>query len=805
MRKTGGILCGVATVGLVLALNMKIGSLPPVGKLLNPFSGFWQNADPANENFSADLQNERLKGKVTVQLDERLVPHITATNDEDLYFVEGYLHARFRLWQMELQTHAAAGRLSEVMGKSMLEFDRKQRRKGMVFGAERSLKAMESVPVVKSMLDSYTAGVNAYIGTLKQKSLPLEYKLLDYVPEQWTNLKSALLLKYMADDLSGYTEDLELTNARKILDSVAFQTMYPERFDSNSPVIPVGTSFDYASPPQNSAALTPVAEPATTGNVNPDRYNNELGSNNWAVSGSKTASGKPILCNDPHLGLNLPALWYEIQLQAPGINSYGVSLPGAPGIVIGFNDSISWGFTNGYRDVKDFYAIQFTDGSRTKYMLDGKVTNATMKVETLVVRGQEPVLDTVAYTVFGPVLYDTTFSAKGLPAQNLAVAWMAHQITNELQSIYLLNRAKNYSEYTQAIRYFECPHQNMIYADVQGNIAIWSQGRFVHKTPGQGMFVMPGNTSENQWKSFLPFEVTPHAINPARGYLSSANEVNTDPSYPFWYNGYFHELRALRINHLLDSMKGITVEDMEHMQQDDYGQMAAYILPVMLRTTAGTAIAGQDMYKLLGGWDYKYTANTKAATVFELWSGAFHKNVWKDELGGDTTLLLKMPETEATMQLMLKDPQSRFYDDKTTPETETLQSLLVQSWNSIADTLKQLESADKLVWSRYKGTFIRHLARLPAFSSKVLEIGGGKGIINAASTNWGPSWRMVVHMTTPVQAFAVYPGGQSGNPGSKYYDDFIGDWASGKYYPLHFWANTAAGGKDVKYIMNFSK
>jgi penicillin amidase len=790
---------------MVLALNAKIGSLPPLGKLLNPFSGFWQNAEPRGQNFSGDISNDALKGKVTVQFDDRLVPHLSASSNEDLYFVQGYLHARFRLWQMELQTHAAAGRLSEVMGESMLDFDRKQRRKGMVYGAGQSLKVMEGIPEVKQMMDSYTAGVNAYIGTLRQKSIPLEYKLLDYVPEQWTNLKSALLLKYMADDLTGYTEDLELTNAREVMDSSTFKAMYPERFDSNSPVIPAGTSFDYAREPEAPAPRFSASRPVLAGNTTADTYNNELGSNNWAVSGSKTASGKPILCNDPHLGLNLPALWYEIQLQAPGINSYGVSLPGAPGIIIGFNDSISWGFTNGYRDVKDFYTITFTNEERTKYQLDGKVVDAEMKIETLYVRGREPVLDTVAYTVFGPMLYDASFTAKGLPAQNLAVCWMAHQGTNELQSVYLLNRARNYADYTNAIRHFECPHQNMIYADVQGNIAMWSQGRFVRKTPEQGVYVMPGNTSTYRWKDFLPFAATPHVINPERGYVSSANQVNTDASYPLWYNGYFHEMRALRINHLLDSMQQITVEDMEQMQQDDYGQMASYLLPVMLKATAGTPMVSDTMYQLLTRWDYRYTASAQAATVFELWNGALHRNTWKDEFGGDTTRLLKLPETEATMQLALKDPQSRFFDDRTTPETEDLKALLVNSWKEIADTLQQLQRNDKLAWSKYKGTFIRHLARLPAFSSKVLEMGGGKGIINAASTNWGPSWRMVVQMTTPVQAYAVYPGGQSGNPGSPYYDNFIGDWASGHYYPLHFWPSVSAGGKDVKYVMNFSK
>ena len=240
------VISSAITVGLVVALNTKLLLPAPLGKLLSPQHGIWQNAENSNTNFSADLKFPQLKGKVDVYLDERLVPHVFAENDNDIYFVQGYLHAKFRLWQMELQTHAAAGRASEIVGNVALKHDREFRRLGMVYAAEASLKEVESDPVTKLSCDGYTAGVNAYIATLSESTLPLEYKLLGYKPENWTNLKTALFLKNMSENLAGGEDDFEMTNAKSVFSSADFNLIYPTIMDSLDPIVPKGAIFDTA-------------------------------------------------------------------------------------------------------------------------------------------------------------------------------------------------------------------------------------------------------------------------------------------------------------------------------------------------------------------------------------------------------------------------------------------------------------------------------------------------------------------------------------------------------------------------------
>jgi len=356
MKILPSIIAAAITTGFVVVLNTKLLLPAPLAKLLSPQHGIWQNAENANADFSADLHFPQLKGKVSTYLDERLVPHVFAEQESDVFFVQGYLHAKFRLWQMELQTHAAAGRASEIIGIKALAHDREFRRLGMTYAAEIALKEMEKDPDTKMACDAYTSGVNAYINSLTESKLPIEYKLIGYKPEPWSNLKIALFLKYMSFDLSGNDDDFEMTNAKNYFSKEDFDLLYPQKQDSLDPIIPKGTI--YATP--KVAINAPASADSLYFNdkellalekLKPDRNN---GSNNWAVSGSKTKSGAPILANDPHLGLNLPSLWFEMQLSTPTYNAYGATFPGAPSVIIGFNDQCAFGFTNGGRDVKDY-------------------------------------------------------------------------------------------------------------------------------------------------------------------------------------------------------------------------------------------------------------------------------------------------------------------------------------------------------------------------------------------------------------------------------------------------------------------
>ncbi len=331
--------------------------------------------------------------------------------------MQGYIHAKFRLFQMDLQTKAAEGRASEIAGARAIQFDKEQRRLGMKFAAENALKEMEKDSASLSLFSAYTNGVNAYIRSLNESEMPLEYKLLDFKPEEWSNLRTALLLKMMAKQLSSGTErDIANTRAKNIFTEQEFNTIYPQIPDSLLPIIPSGTKFD-------TAGIVPV-KPATADSLyfgrsgsmaeaeisKPDMDN---GSNNWVVAGTKTQSGSPILCNDPHLELSLPSIWYEMQLSTPTSNTYGVSLPGSPFIIIGFNDNIAWGVTNAQRDVKDYYEIKFKDDSKKEYWYNDQWQPTQLRVEEIKVKGGETVYDTVAYTVFGPVMYDESFSNDG--------------------------------------------------------------------------------------------------------------------------------------------------------------------------------------------------------------------------------------------------------------------------------------------------------------------------------------------------------------------------------------------------------
>ncbi|HEV2833368.1 MAG TPA: penicillin acylase family protein, partial [Hanamia sp.] len=398
------IIFGIITAALVVILNSTLLLPAPLGKLLSPQNGLWQNAEPVDQDYSAQLEFPQLKGKVNVYFDERLVPHVFAENDNDAYFVQGYLHAKFRLWQMEFQTHAAAGRLSEIVGKQAIDFDRDKRRLGMVYAAEIAEKEVEKDPESLAECNNYTAGVNAYIESLNEGTLPLEYKLLGYYPEKWTNLKTALFLKYMALDLAGFEYDFEATNAKSVFSSADFDKIYPVVMDSLDPIVPKGTVFDKpgieVKIPASADSL--YFKKKDTTHVHEHKPNPDNGSNNWAISGSRTKSGSPILCNDPHLGLNLPSLWYEMQISTPTYNAYGATFPGAPAVIIGFNDSCAFGFTNAMRDVRDYYEIKFKDDSRKEYWFDSAWKTTTFRIEKIKVKGEAVYLDTVAYTNIGP-------------------------------------------------------------------------------------------------------------------------------------------------------------------------------------------------------------------------------------------------------------------------------------------------------------------------------------------------------------------------------------------------------------------
>jgi penicillin G amidase len=784
MRPLRAIIPTLVTVWLVWLLDISLGALPPLGRVLDPINGCMANAENTSKNYTITTPVQGLKQGVTVWLDNRMVPHIHADNETDVYYAQGYIHAYFRMWQMDMQTRAAAGRISEVAGEKALNYDRMQRRKGMVYAAEQSLKAMEAEPVTKDMLDAYTQGINQYISTLTYKDLPIEYKLMNFWPEPWTNLKAALLLKLMADDLTGYTEDIEMTALKEQLSEEDMDMFFPLRVKGSTPVIPDSTHY---APASLSVPAVPNGDiwahlKAVTTTSNNYTEPAGIGSNNWAVGSSRTAKHAAILCNDPHLSLRLPALWFEVQMQTPKMNVYGVSLPGSPGVVIGFNDHISWGMTNNYRDVKDYYEIKSI--GRQVYLFDGKQTNFDRREERIRIKGKDDYIDTVLYTVHGPVMYDEQFEDPLHTHKKMAMRWMAHRGTNELLCVYQLNRATDYNKFVAAIQHFECPAQNFVYADKQGNVAMWGQGQFVNKWTGQGRYIMEGKDSATLWKELIPMHENPHVLNPAQGFVSSANQIVTDSTYPYWYDGYFKEFRAWRINDVLHKKDQMNVNDMFVLQNDVYSELAAKSLPVMLQHFDKLMVNAQELLYLkdLEQWDYRLTATSKAATVYQIWWKSLHTTIWKERIGPKGVIIYPTPER--TVQMMQDSNEHLFA--KGTAFHDGMKQAVMNSWKATMDSVHQLERTVGTEWYKVKNTSIQHLGKIASFGYEGLKIGGWGNVVNAATDDHGPSWRMVVQMSKDIDAYGIYPGGQSGNPGSPYYSNFIKSWVAGKYYKLTF-------------------
>ena len=793
------LLALAASITLVWMLNTKQGDLPPFGKLLSPYRGFWQNGErPGDFPARQTLALPGLQQPVTVRYDDPRVPHVFARNDHDLFFAQGYLTARDRLWQMEFQTHVAAGRLSEILGPARLETDRFFRRMGLPFGAANSLKVMMADPTTRMVLTAYSAGVNTYINQLTPATLPFEYKLLDYRPEPWQPLKCALLLKFMAWDLSGRTDDLRMSNILGKYGATVTKDLFPDYPTREDPIVPVGTPLDFKPLPVPAAPK--AFEAAYAGQQLRTEPDAELGSNNFAVSGSKSASGYPLLANDPHLALNLPSIWYQIQLNAPGLNVYGVTIPGAPAVIIGFNENVAWGVTNVAADVLDFYQLKFRDQTRREYWHAGRWKPVRRVVERIKVRGQPDRLDTVLYTHHGPVVYDKP--EKPFLAQTPighALRWTAHDGANEVLTFYQLNHARTYADYTAALASYGSPAQNFIFADNERDIAIWPNGHFPLKWRDQGKFILDGTNPAYDWQGWIPQAQNPHVKNPARGFVSSANQFSAGPDYPYYLNWSFGGYeRGHRINERLAAMRLVTPDSLRSLQNDVLDLNAQLMLPRLLalvsEPTAGfaplspTSPEGKVLAEMRQ-WRYQYTADAIGPSVFNLWYNNLVKRLWDDDFGPTSTgLEMRYPARDRTNNLILNEPTSPWIDDRRTPAHETLPQLARQSLRFATDSLTRKFGplSPKWRWASQKSTDILHLLQLPGFGQMDVDCGGGAGIVNATSERTGPSWRMVVALGPRVRAYGVYPGGQSGNPGSPFYNNLLETWRVGQLNELVF-------------------
>jgi penicillin amidase len=785
MKYLGVFICLGISVALAVVLSLPIGQAPPLGALLSPFHGFWQNAYSEDDLALDQVALSGLSVPVEVLYDEHLIPHLFAANEKDLFQVQGFVTAQHRLWQMEFQTMAAAGRLSEIVGPQALDYDRMQRRKGLTFGAEAGLVYIQKEdPETFRLIVAYAEGVNQYISSLTDGRLPLEYKLLNYRPEPWSAYKTVLLLKYMADMLVG-DKDLEFTNLRQLIGAEWMEKLFPDFPTENDPVIEASKKWLFqplpVTKPEN------IIYPDSTLLIDPlPSPESGIGSNNWAISGKKTKNGHPILANDPHLSLNMPSLWYAMQLSTPEYSVKGATLPGALGVISGFNESIAWGVTNATRDLRDWYAITFKGVEREEYFYDGQWRQSEKGIEEIKVKNEISYFDTIIYTHYGPVVYDDSFRANGQKV-NFALKWTAHDGSNEQRTFLALNRGKDHDDFLEALDHYVAPAQNFVFASSSGDIAIKVQGKFPLKWEGQGKYLMDGSNPAFEWQGFIPSDQNPSTLNPERGFVSSANQHSVDPSYPYYiFDPSFEHYRNRRLNNRLKELTRISIEDMKALQFDNFHLHASEALPVMLaflleERTSPLIPEEEGLLKELQKWNFYTSPRQSEPPLFTEWWNALEEMVWgKWKKAGRPVLF---PNNYQTTQLLREEPESNIFDDPDTPKKETGGYWVEQSFKTMAKTIRERrEKGEDPSWAAYKKTSIQHLVpNFKAFGYFNVPTGGGRGVLNATSERHGASWRMVVEMGEEVKAFGIYPGGQSGNPGSKFYGNFIKKWSNGDY------------------------
>ena len=795
LKKISGI---ASTIFLITALNIPLYNLPPLGKFLDPFNGY--SALINTDKIKSALIFPELHSPVEVIYDSLRIPHIFADNEHDLFFIQGYVTAFDRLWQMDFQTYAGGGRLSEIIGDKAIGYDRFQRRIGMVYAAQNTLEEVKKDSHSYTNLIAYTNGINRYIDSLDENKIPLEYKLLNYKPEKWTPLKTSLLLKKMAWMLTGRNTDLVYSRILNDYGEEVINELFPIFPNNFEPIIPRGTKFNFKNDKKApEKKYIPKADISYDDSLFP--YKN-IGSNNWALHGSRTKNGNPLLSNDPHLGLSLPSIWYMIHLNCPTINVMGVTIPGAPGIIIGFNDNISWGVTNGNDDVMDWYDIKFKNVKKEEYFYDNNWLPIIKKIEEIKIKNKTSFYDTVLYTHHGPIVWDYDMQTPAIGAQNTkynikqtssnrALKWLAHEPSNELKTFFELNKASNYNQFLSSLEYYKCPGQNFIYADKKGNIGIIHSGFQPIKWNKQGIYIQDGSNPEYEWGSNIPYSHKPQIKNPRLGYISSANQHPVDETYPYFLSGgFWMSYRGIEINRNLDTLYSATINDMKNIQLNNKYGVAKNILPKMLSIIKNDSLINQIdtlWINKLKQWDYSYDANSIVTTFFDTWIKKVEELTWFDDFGKEDSLYI-WPNINVLDELGNQKPNSKWFDDKLTENTENFNDIVVKSFNL---TLKYLNDSlgdisESWEWGNYRGTDINHIAKIPGLGKLNIRTGGGPEIINATGKTFGPSFRYNIEMGDSINVIGIYPGGQSGYPGSLYYDNFIDDWSNGLYYNLNF-------------------
>jgi len=798
-------------LGLVLVILVVVIGLIGLGYGVVNVRRCWPEVD-------GTVEVEGLQAEVTVMRDAWGIPHIYASTTHDLFFAQGYVHAQDRFWQMEFWRRIGSGRLSEVLGESALEQDRFIRTVGWHRAAQRDLEVMEEE--TRAALEDYAAGVNAYIAN-HQGRLGLEFTVLGltgtrFEIEPWTPLDSVSWTKVMAWNLSGNREaELVRAHIADHLGTPAIDELVPP-YSKEYPVI--------VSDPPPAAALRSVPEVALETFAMGD--GEHLGSNNWVIAGERTESGMPLLANDPHLGIQMPSIWYEIGLHCEPVgpdcpyNVVGASFASSLGVIIGHNDQIAWGVTNLGPDVQDLFIEKINPEHPNQYEFQGEWRDMEIVREEIRVAGrEEAVVVDVRLTHHGPIINDVaggTEEAWAFGWQPLALSWTALQPGTSVKSILLLDRADDWEAFREALSYWDVPSQNFVYADREGNIGYQAPGRIPIRAAGDGTRPVPGWTGEYEWVDTIPFDALPRSFNPPEGYIVTANNAVVDSDYPYlitqdWAPGY----RACRICELIESDSSLSIDDVRAIQADCASVWAREVVPYVTALSPDQPQLAEAV-DLLRAWDGRATWESAGAALFEVFRLHLIDATVADELGEDLLADARASVMNALLNL-LPDQASVWFDDVTTPETETRDDILLQALQEALTDLTDLQGSNMEKW-RWGDL---HTASFENQSLGQCGIGLVESLFNRgpfpvdgtlATVNQGDysmsdpyavrtiaSYRQIIDLDDLTRSVSMHTTGQSGHPFHRHYDDMIGSWRDVEYHPM-LWESEAVQA-DVEAVL----
>ncbi len=785
-----------------------------------------------------ELKLSGLSNPVDVYRDSYGIPNIYAQTTHDLFFAQGYVTAQDRFWQMDFWRHIGSGRLSEIFGSTQLETDTFLRTLGWARVAQQELDTMG--PDEVALLQAYADGVNAYLADHKGAALSLEYAVLKlltpgYTPEPWQPLNTLTWGKAMAWDLGSSRMDAEVEYAllMKTLSPEQLADLYPP-YPADHPYIvnhlPVGAipagSKGSAQASQALVELAPAFQSLSATMAKMEAIlgptGSGIGSNNWVISGSRTSTGMPLLADDMHLAEQMPSIWYEVGLHCKPegadcpYNVVGYSFAGVPGVIVGHNDHIAWGFTNVGPDVLDLYIEKINPNNPNQYEVNGQWVNMTLVHETLQVAGADPVDLTVRYTRHGPLIWDNPTDHQKvldnwgveLPSDfAIAMRWTALEPVNIFKAIFGYDSAQNWVEFRQAASNFAVPSQNTVYADTEGNIAYQTPGNIpIRQASHSGDYPVPGWTDDYEWQGYIPFDQLPYAYNPPEGYIASANNEVVGPGYAYNLTAEDYGFRAARIVQLIENAPGpIDAAYIQKIHGDDYNASAAYMVPLLMQLSL------QDEHLIevrdkLTGWDYQNQMDLAAPAVYNTFWRAVLARTFHDELpedywpdGGDAWFEI--------MRRISQTPDNVWWDDKTTPAVEKRDDILTLAFSDAAAELDQLLGTNMARWTWGDiHTVVFHNQTLgdsgigpieAVFNRGPYRASGGGSIVNATSWNaaetdpakayqvaWLPSERMIVDLSNLPASLSTNTTGESGHAFHANYDDQIDLWRTIQYHPM---------------------